>query len=267
MDQYFRTGFAGVKTVMEQSFLLGLSQSLRAIDEPGRYGANYVENAARGIVPNIIAKIALGSDEFVRDPDELDLLGVVESRIPFLSERVPVKIDVFGREVRQKRGVFSQLFDPFASTKPSDDAVTQEFLRLKHNPPVPAKGLYTDQEYRDLLKLRGNMLIPLYFQVIDGVNSYGKDATPSQRATLKAVEDGYKAMTDDAKKATLRSIELQATTQAHGIMKIKAAKRLITELDDMSSSDREKKLRNIEKADKTIYDRIILLKSFNNISQ
>lgn len=266
MEQYIYTGFAGVKSVTEQSFLLGISKALQVLDEPERYVASYVENAVRSIVPNILGKVALGSDEFIRDANDFDLLQIAEGRIPILSENLPIDIDIFGRQRKSQKGVFGQLFDPFSSQQPSDDAVTKEFLNIRYNPTVPNRGFYTEQEYDDLLKLRGNMMVPVYFAMIDGVNSYGKDLDAQQKDMLANYETIYDSLGDDQKKAAFGSIDMHATRAAHDVMKWRAASRLRDELDASSESDREKTMKNIERRDGSLYQRIIYLQTVNNLT-
>ncbi len=121
LDLYSSTTASGMKQLTQQSFLFGLSSALNAVTDPEQYASSYVTNAATGLIPSIIAAVALGSDKYVRDPDLKDpwaLVRALQGRTPILSQKLAVKTDIFGRNVKNQQGVLGRMLDPFTSQKP-----------------------------------------------------------------------------------------------------------------------------------------------------
>ncbi len=261
MEQYTQIGWEGIKTVTEQSFLEGLSSALKAVNEPDRFAQSFAENAIRGLVPNVIGRLAAGTDTYQRDPDGFNPLQIIQGRIPILSERLPIRLDVFGRYMEQPRGVFGQMLDPFTSLKQSDDPVTTEMLRLNQPLSVPAKGYYTEPEYQSMLQMRGKIMIPLLFSAMGG-GEYFPNMTDAQKKQIDAAKKGFDALPDDDKRKFIKTMDAQATSQAHSITKMQAAQRITKELGGMDESDRMKTLKAIEKRDGSLFEMLTLIEAY-----
>lgn len=233
----------GIKSVTEQSFLLGFSNALKAITEPDRFAETFAENAIRGMVPNIIARVAAGTDKYARDSGSLNPLAVIQERIPVLREMLPEKLDVLGRKIKNQGGLLGTMFDPFSSKKPSTDPVIQELMRLEQTVSAPNRALYSDEEYQNLVAMRGRVLMQVFGSMMG--------------------EDGYKSLPDEGKKEVITQLDTAITREVHGALRMQAAQRILGELDGMSESDREKKLNEIKKKNNTVYTLIQILQSTN----
>lgn len=232
-EQIAGTAAAGVKSLTQQSFLMGLSQAVETLSQPERNLENYVENAVRGLVPNIIGRIAQGADPLQRESDPWNIAHYLANRIPILHETTPAKQTAFGIPMRNQRNILQQLFDPFSSEKPSTDPVIQEMIRLNQPVSMPAKGLYSPQEYRRVLELRGKTLYPLLRSAVDNA--------------------GWKNIPDDAKRNLIQSFAENTTRQVNQQLKLELAERWRKDVDAMSPNDRRITLERLRGRDNDLY--------------
>jgi hypothetical protein len=96
--------------VKEKTFLRGLSDFLNMLEDPEHYGIQWVSNIATGFVPNIVRQPIRVADPYVReyslppaeDGEELGFLQSLALRVGYniVPQKKPVKIDVWGREVK-----------------------------------------------------------------------------------------------------------------------------------------------------------------------
>lgn len=239
VEQWTQIGFEGIKSVTEQSFLLGFSNALKAITEPDRFAETFVENAIRGMVPNIIARVAQGADKYERDVGRLNPIAVLQERIPILRESLPAKQDVLGRDIKTQGGMVGRLFDPFSSKKPSSDPVVQELSRLQLPVSAPNRALYSDEEFNALIDMRGRTMMQVF------------------NAAMNDPE--YQSLPDDGKREVIKQIDAAVTRGIHDQFRMASAQRIRKELSTMSASDRQKKLAEIKKKNNTVYTLIELL--------
>lgn len=112
-----------------QTFLMGATNLINAYSDPERYGENFVNGLASSVIPNIIS--SFNPDPYYRQTNTL--IDTYKSKIPGLSETLPPKRDIFGSPVKKgeerKMAIINQ-FLPFDITKPSNDPVRKELLRL-----------------------------------------------------------------------------------------------------------------------------------------
>lgn len=143
--------------VSTEGFMSGFSDLMKAVDEPDKYGANWVKNfLSTAIVPFSIgsAQIAQRIDPYSRQAKTLT--DAVIARIPFASETLPAKIDIFGQPVPNKEfwGVYSQ--------QVSADPVLQK-LSAESYFPAPVKKTIngielTPKQYEEYATLSGIIL-------------------------------------------------------------------------------------------------------------
>lgn len=125
------TGFSGIKSLSEQTFLRGASQALKAVTEPDRYAESFGENFVAGFVPSFINDTGRATDEFIRDTEGIK--QKIQARIPGLREALPAKLDPLGQPIKQQPGGLMAYIDPFNSRVPNEDSLVQEFSRVGYN--------------------------------------------------------------------------------------------------------------------------------------
>ena len=183
----FATTMAGAKQLSEMSFLKGVSGVTRAVNEPDRFSDIFIEQTAGSIVPAIIGRTTKSIDPTQRVPD-----GVVEalkSRMPFMSESLPAKRDVFGHPMEVPGGRFN-IIDPFQSTKASDNPLYPEARRIgvfiNHPSNTVSKTKLTNREYGALQAVRGSILEASLTQLVASPE-YQKMSTAKQAAAFEDV--------------------------------------------------------------------------------
>lgn len=185
------------QSVMNQSFLKGVSGILDAIDDPKRYAQNYLENTAGTVVPNIIRSGARALDPVQRDPE--GIVDAIKSSIPGLRSSVPEKQDMFGRPVPAKDNALNQYLNPLRPSKArEDDPVIKELRSLFENeegivPTQATKGSYkgvklASNEVRELNKAAGPQLRNAYEKVISDPR-YKTMSTADKKKALQKVND------------------------------------------------------------------------------
>lgn len=129
------------QTILDQSFLSGLSDLNAAINDPGRYAKNYLGRLATGFVPfsGLQRNIAQTIDPVVRDASSDTTLGSVGTNIraivPGASTTLPAKLDAFGGQVTRNR---VEGFSPISLTGPTTDPLVRELARLGMAESIPA---------------------------------------------------------------------------------------------------------------------------------
>lgn len=155
----FSTSVAGIQQLTQQTFLQGVSGALQAVNDPTQSAQTYFNSTASSVIPSIVGRVASTIDPTKRVPD--GVLQSIQAKLPFLSESLPAKRDVFGNVVEVTGGRYN-LIDPFASTKGVDDPVLDEASRLGISINQPSKtvanGKYTNKEYSAVQLIRGKIL-------------------------------------------------------------------------------------------------------------
>lgn len=117
------------KTALGQSFLQGVSGALDAINDPQRYGKNFVRNQAGSVIPTLVNDVATATDQSQREvnnPGE-----AIQSRIPGLREGLMPAQDAFGNDLARKTSAINQLVNPLRPSDSRNTPLTDELDRLK----------------------------------------------------------------------------------------------------------------------------------------
>lgn len=130
------------KNLTGQSFLTGFSGFANALNDPGRYGQNLVNQEAGSIVPSWMNTTANALDPNQRETN--NPWQAAGARTPLIRNGLPKKQDVYGEDLKQRTepdsGGFGavlkaradQALDPFRPSKERLNPVTSEVQRL-HN--------------------------------------------------------------------------------------------------------------------------------------
>lgn len=129
------------KSVMETT--MGFWQ---AIGDPERYGAAYLQRAAKSLAPAGVAAVERFSSPWVREAQ--GMLDSWRSRIPGLAADLPVRFDGNGRPVHHKSplGDAYDFVGPALTRQYDAEPIDQEYERLDYFPQDPGKTLsYTSE--------------------------------------------------------------------------------------------------------------------------
>lgn len=113
----------------EQSFLQGLSEGLKTLNDPDRSGKRLVQNLTASFVPSVIGAIARGLDPYERDTSS-NWWSRFQSRLPVLREKLPKKVTVLGKEIENPNGVAASLLNPFRTSEDPGSPLVDEMKRL-----------------------------------------------------------------------------------------------------------------------------------------
>ncbi len=136
------------KSVLDQSFLTGLSDMNNALSDPDRYADQFLSRYAQSFVPfsGLLRNTAQAVDPTVRQPGSIP--EAIKTIIPGASKSVPARLGRFGQEVERPHGAVVRGYSPIKPGHPSDDPVTQQLTRLNiTNISLPPKDLQATERY------------------------------------------------------------------------------------------------------------------------
>jgi hypothetical protein len=152
---------AGVKGLTEQTFLKGVSGGLKAVSEPERFAPAFIEQSVASVVPSVIGRTARIIDPYSRVPE--GILEAVQARIPFLTEGLPAKRDIFGERIEAPGGR-AGIIDPFSSRRAENQSIIDEARKIGANLGLPGETVsgtkLTNAEYDLYAKVQGKILKP-----------------------------------------------------------------------------------------------------------
>lgn len=184
------------KNWTNKTFVLGLTNAMNAYTDPERYGDKFVDGLTSSLVPNIIS--SFNPDPYYRDKDSF--LDSIKAKVPGLSETLPPKRDVFGGAAMKGEGRSSALMNqilPFGVTKPTDDPVRMELLRLNDSIDF---SVGESPKYFRINKEKINIPPKVYSEY---VRESGELAHSIISKTIRS--DGYKKATDERRAEKIRN--------------------------------------------------------------
>ena len=110
VDQLASTMLLNIgSNLVNQSYLTGVSALLNALQDPDRFGGDWVSRTASGFVPasSALRTAAQATDSTVRKPE--GLTETIKAGIPGLSSSVPARLDAFGHEVQRTTPAWSPI--------------------------------------------------------------------------------------------------------------------------------------------------------------
>lgn len=132
--------------VMDKAYLQGISDLFSALSEPKRFAPAYFENLAASFVPAIVREAeAMMSPEMSAASNTVEKL---KSRIPAMSDDVPTRHDLWGREVDFQSGL-GAVYDavsPIYSSQLEAEPIDQELMQIGYFPGMPSKRVTVDGE-------------------------------------------------------------------------------------------------------------------------
>lgn len=116
--------------VMNKTYLTGVSDIITAMSDPDRYGKSYFERFAGSVIPAAVANVARSMDPYAREANTM--LERVRSRVPGLSDGLPLRRDMWGEPISYRSGL-GAIYDaasPIYSRREKPSPIDEEMLRL-----------------------------------------------------------------------------------------------------------------------------------------
>lgn len=178
------------KTLVEQSFLKGLSGTLKAINEPERYAESFIENLSNSVIPNVVDAVGRAMDENQRVVE--GPVDAFKSTLPGLRETLPVKTDATGEPMKNEAGL-SALINPLRSSPAKSTPMTEELRSLQDLKlgVMPTKATKKTFKVRDLTGSEEREL----------TTSSAKKTTDIWNSLIKKPE--YRSLTPEQKRKAL----------------------------------------------------------------
>lgn len=169
------------RSVLDENFMRGLKDMLDAVYHPEEYGENYIRQFATNWLP-----FSVGMSQVAREVDPYhrearDMFDAARAKIPYVSQELQPKRDVFGEEV------LNGINEKYAS-----DPVVQRLESVQMGIGKldrKIRGIQlTDQQYDDYSRLAGRMT---KMRLTNYVNIPGSSSLPSgvQIKTMQSMID------------------------------------------------------------------------------
>lgn len=133
-----------------KSYLIGLSQSMDALVQPGKSGENFIKSRAASYVPSGLKQVA-GLVPGLQDPymrETRSIMDAIQNKIPGLSQTLPPRRNIFGEAVTSRTAFGPDSISPFYYSEQKDDPASNELARFAHSfvpPSETYKGINLTQ--------------------------------------------------------------------------------------------------------------------------
>ena len=131
------TATATATNVLNKTWFQNLKELTELIGNTERYGKEALDNYMRSLVPRIVSHAEVMGDPTVRALH--GQLDIVRGQIPGLSDKIPPRVDVWGRPLRQgvtgSKGVVNlalgpDLLSPIFMSEHDPNIIDKEIIRL-----------------------------------------------------------------------------------------------------------------------------------------
>lgn len=205
------SAIAGVgKSLTGQSFLTGFSSLANALNDPQRFGANFINSQAGSVVPAAINDVANATDPLQRQTN--NLLQTVQSRVPGARERLNQKQDVYGNGLTQRTDPFNLTVNPLRNSDQVDSSTLAEVRRLHDADPNNSDLQVTPTPVGKSIKVNGTDVKLTDQQRYDLQNQIGQTTQNNWSQLIQTPE--YKALSDVQKAAALNKLRTDSTALA-----------------------------------------------------
>lgn len=147
------------QNVLDQSFMKGPADLIKAIDDPGRYGANYINNFLSSFLPYSVGmgQVARAMDPYSRQARTV--VDAMKAKVPGLSTEVMPRRDIWGEPIERPKAVGIPVASAIYGRKINNDPVNRALLDLGVSPAPVQKKIrnveLTPQQYDDFSRIAG----------------------------------------------------------------------------------------------------------------
>jgi hypothetical protein len=152
---------AVTQNVLDESFMRGPSDLIKAIEDPARYGEAYIKNFVASFVPFSVAmsQMARASDPYTRDAHTV--ADAIKGKIPGLSQSLMPRRDVWGEILPSRESLGPAGVLAIWEQQRNEDPVNKALLNLSIYPAAVGRKIrnveLTEQEHDDWARLAGRL--------------------------------------------------------------------------------------------------------------
>jgi hypothetical protein len=147
------------QNILDESFMRGPSDLIKALTDSDRYGDAYIRNFISSFVP---FSVGLSQEARAIDPysrQARTLVDAIKAKIPYVSESLFPRRDIWGQPIANKDVLGAAGFSAIYESRISKDPTNQRLLALGVYPSQPERKIrgvqLTDQQYDDFCKIAG----------------------------------------------------------------------------------------------------------------
>jgi hypothetical protein len=148
---------AFTQNFLDEGFLKGPSDLLKAIEDSGRYGGSYVKNFLSSFTPYSVGLSQINQDPYFRQT--YTILDGIKAKIPVLSETLHPRRDIWGEPMAKPGAIGGRGVTAIYAQHMSTDPVNQAMVKLGVHPGPVNKKLrnveLTPQQYDDYARIAG----------------------------------------------------------------------------------------------------------------
>lgn len=211
------------KMITNQSFMIGIKDTLRAFEDPSKYGSRLMQNFTSSlVVPRGVSYATRMLDPTWRDPE--NIWEGIKRQLPFLSKGVEPRLDVWGKPTEEETPTWMRALIPTRITKEKPDPIEQELVRLEipvTPTPKSIEGISLTPEERNFItkhtgpqiydRIHAFINHPLYPSLPDRIKKteiqriFTDERTPyREEMLLRKLEEKYNKMSQQEIKQDLK---------------------------------------------------------------
>lgn len=150
------------QNILDESFMRGPAELMKALDDGDRYGDAYIRNLVSSFVP---FSVGMGQEARAIDPYSRQTRTVMDSimaKIPWESEKLMPRRDVWGEKIPSREALGPDGLSAIYETRVRNDPVTTQLVKLGYSPAQPDRKIrgveLTEPQYDDYSRLAGRLL-------------------------------------------------------------------------------------------------------------
>ena len=223
----------------DKSYVKGLSDFIKAADDPERYWDNYINQKVGSFVPSAVAQ--LKGDEHIREVRSV--MDAVLNRLPVFSETLEPTYDILGQPNIRPEGFLQK------GTKWHDDTVRSEMFRLAPSIGKPSERHASGVDLPDFKNDKGQTAYARYNELIGESKVGNVDLKTSLER--KILSDHYQKNLKDGgqdsmgKIGSSREKALKKIVNKHREVAMRKLRKEFPELDTAIKT-REKEVKNAQ---------------------
>jgi len=149
------------QNILDESFMKGPADLIQAIEDPGRYGEQYLAQWATSLVPFSVgmAQLDRAMDPYTREARTV--LDSVRAKIPGASENLMPRRDIWGEPIANRSALGGAALTAIYEQAVNRDPVNAAMVKLGVKAAMPPHSIrnvqLTDQQYDDFSRIAGRM--------------------------------------------------------------------------------------------------------------
>lgn len=178
------------QNLVNKTYMSGLSNLFNAIDDPVRYGGDWVELMASGFIPQASTVPTTIVDPYLRRPG--NVLEAWQKKIPGLSKNVVPVRNIWGEKAQDEGSALFRAFSPIKQSTAREDAVDKELKKIGYEAGFPDKTIFgfklDDKQYDIYQRTTGKKAKELLNQLVANPE-FQKQSDEQKKKSVRDIVD------------------------------------------------------------------------------